>query len=45
MSLNPTAILVWGIAASIGYLINDVNGAVIGFLIAGSINLFADLFL
>ncbi len=39
MKLNPRAILVWGISASIGYLIGGFNGALMGFILSGCLSL------
>lgn len=39
MSINPSALLVWVLAALIGYLYNGVDGAVAGAAIALGISL------
>lgn len=39
MSINPTALVVWLVAASVGYLINGLEGALMGFAIMASISI------
>lgn len=42
LGFNPSAILFWAVASAIGFLVHGTNGAVIGFIIAGSISLIVD---
>jgi len=42
MYLNPQAVVFWGFLAGIGYLINDVNGAVTGFVVGFGISIVAE---
>jgi hypothetical protein len=39
MYLNPTAVLFWAITSAVGYLIAGSTGAILGFIISGTISL------
>jgi len=41
MNINPRALLMFAVAATIGYLIGGGTGAAIGFAVAGTVSLLA----
>lgn len=42
--MNPNAIVFWLLLAGIGYLVNDIRGAITGLVVGLAVSLLVDLF-